>query len=1669
MDMKGAFMGRVAARWIGLASVVLAGVLPPASVYADVELQASYGSKESVAEISDLEFLSDGSLLAADKSKGHLIRIDGGQLTTLNVAGKGQVFKSKRVSGVAALPEGLWALSNSGDDSIVLIDTDGAEKTRFGTSGSGAGLLKSAVNLSYSDNDRLYVADESGRVSVFSATGVFLYSIGDEIADEMQRLKKPIKVKLDNQERVYVLDSAEQGSVHIFSQAGKRIKRIDAAQLRGTTAAKKIQLSAMDVDASGRLFIADEESGKILQYDWQSDKVVRVFGSAGKGPGQFKRATALAVSEDNRIAVADSGNEKIDVYQLSGQAPVAQPLAPFASVDFASKQELNCNNAYELNDGRLLCLDSKKDRVSIMPKTGEAIALGDRINNPLQASFNDQRIAVLGSKGVWLFDTTGQPLAQFGASGKNDGELKSAQDIYLTDKRIYIAESGVPRVQFFSHKGVFLGKLPRPGDSPDLLQEPAAVAVNAVGEVFVADNEKRKIVVFSANNQWLYEIGAPAEAADGFTDIIDLALDVDDNLYVLTGTNQNEQSVHVYKGKQRLFRFGNYSKKSDSALSDAQSITITPNKRTTVAIFDGDKKAMLNYHYLKVPAKVSDLQAIGNETGVDLQWTAVPGNHIQHYKIYGSRNEQSDFAELKVTEQTALRIEHGKLAYPHYRVSAVSGFEREGVASAVASDQFLEAYQAYQAKDYATAEKLFSFILEESPDYAPAIHYLGLSYRNAGKQHAALSQFASLSQLKGYESMGLKLQVETLYEQREYVDALSVVQQLIQRTKDDQDALLYCGRLSLEMNDAIGAVECLEKVVALNKDHIEAQFLLGEAYLAAGADEQGWTQMDEALKLTASSNAPRYSALWSEAGRRLLEHKRYDDSVAKFEQAIKLDSGNVDAQLGLAETLMAQEQYDQVRNRALALAGQEATASAGNYLLGLVALKKQQEGQALLAFAKATRTGEDNIPAWLALAGIYENKGELDKAKQTLAKAATNNPNDFDAQLANSKFLLSQGDAQSALPGLKQCLGLRPHNFAAQLSMAQAQAQTGALNTAQNHAKQAIRIQPESKKALLILAGIQEQQGKTADALATVRKAIELDKNDASLQVRMAQLYLDTSLYDQALAAVDKALAINPKQVSAYVTQGDLYLRRRLYDAAIESYEKALAIDESADNKTRLNTAFAEKKKSEDFRFNQPQLVLENLQLNPVFSAAYKQYADKPVGSVVVRNAAATDYGNLSLSFNVKGYMDFPTSTPINMISGGQQVELPLTAAFNNKVLGIDEDTGVQVEIKLNFVRNGQKDSIVITRPMTIHGKNAITWSAPNMVGSFVTPKDDAVRSFVRQTINQYKPPHGPLSESLVTAMTLFDSLKALGVRYVVDPSNPFAELSDETVDYVQFARETLKLKSGDCDDLSVLLSTSLENVGIETALLDVPGHLLMMFNTGIPAADRTVISQQEKLVVIRDGMVWVPVEATMVNTSFSEAWAEGARKYHRFESEGKLAVIPLHDAWKEYQPVTLAHVEQDLPLPPETEVRRLVKQEIERLVEQGIERIVRPYKLLLASNPKDEVAQTQMAIAYAKYGMEDKALEVIDDLLQLNPRSAEAYNTMGNVHLQNEQFDQALAAYQKAEDLDADDGGIKINMAIAYYRGGEIGAGSDKYQEAIQINANLAKRYEGLGSLLAN
>jgi len=146
---------------------------------------------------------------------------------------------------------------------------------------------------------------------------------------------------------------------------------------------------------------------------------------------------------------------------------------------------------------------------------------------------------------------------------------------------------------------------------------------------------------------------------------------------------------------------------------------------------------------------------------------------------------------------------------------------------------------------------------------------------------------------------------------------------------------------------------------------------------------------------------------------------------------------------------------------------------------------------------------------------------------------------------------------------------------------------------------------------------------------------------------------------------------------------------------------------------------------------------------------------------------------------------------------------------------------------------------------------------------------------------------HKSVIDTLINATSDFYKAKIIFNSFVENltyTSDPRA-----TSEYVQYPKQTLELKGGDCDDLSVCYSSLLESIGIETALVDYQSknklsHVNLMFNTKLSPQQANLITENDTKYFIRkneNGVdeIWIPVETTSLS-DFDTAWSIASDKF---------------------------------------------------------------------------------------------------------------------------------------------------------------------------------------------
>lgn len=453
-----------------------------------------------------------------------------------------------------------------------------------------------------------------------------------------------------------------------------------------------------------------------------------------------------------------------------------------------------------------------------------------------------------------------------------------------------------------------------------------------------------------------------------------------------------------------------------------------------------------------------------------------------------------------------------------------------------------------------------------------------------------------------------------------------------------------------------------------------------------------------------------------------------------------------------------------------------------------------------------------------------------------------------------------------------------------------------------------------------------------------------------------------------------------------------------------------------------------------------------------VFSNIYKSYSNDPIGKVVVKNNTNNAYEGVKLGFMIKDYMDYPVETMIDRLGPKESKSVPVKPVFSNKLLDLTDNTLVQSEVTVRYTDAGAEKTVKLRQPVQVYEKQALVWDDKGKVVSFMTYKDPVVVSFATKAVREYNYPN--LNLSIVMARAIFAGMGVVGIKYVPDPT-PYATVANVTsiVDRVQYPRQTLARKAGDCDDLVSLFGASLESVGVKVMPIEAPAHIFIMFDTGISASDIKEAGFRADMFIEHEGRLWVPFETTLVGQPFYLAWEKGVENYKKWKA--KVNFIDPRKSWLSYAPATLPNDEfrQSLSMasiekkfPGELDNLRRIK------VEQSMQSLSK--KSLSLAEKKETIMN------YGKNGMTENAIRLSEELLKSIKDDAELLNNAGNLYFLKSDFEKALSLYESALKQSPDDAGILVNIARVRLKLNQRDKAAAAFKKATTLDPSVTEDY---------
>ena len=300
------------------------------------------------------------------------------------------------------VPAGPGGGAPANNPAVSGVDTSIPAVTAFeGGQGKGRGQLNGPRGIAVDAAGNFYIADTgNARVEKFSPDGNYLATVGFSGVGGGE-LQQPNGIAVDPAGNIYVADASSQRLL-TFNPDGTPGKQLSASEL------KYFGARSVVTGPNKLLYVLDQGNSRVAVVDPASDRVFE-WGKYGTGDGEFVEPTGLEIG-DNRVYVADTGNNRIQTFDLDGkfisQWPVPEwTTYPWRYPDMAF--DIDTRKLYVTSpiDKEILVFDSSGNRLESLKPTDTA-ALENPSALAIAATTTNKRLYVVntGSSKVSIFE-----------------------------------------------------------------------------------------------------------------------------------------------------------------------------------------------------------------------------------------------------------------------------------------------------------------------------------------------------------------------------------------------------------------------------------------------------------------------------------------------------------------------------------------------------------------------------------------------------------------------------------------------------------------------------------------------------------------------------------------------------------------------------------------------------------------------------------------------------------------------------------------------------------------------------------------------------------------------------------------------------------------------------------------------------------------------------------------------------------------------------------------------------------------------------------------------------------------------------------------------------------------------------------------------------------------
>ena len=258
----------------------------------------------------------------------------------------------------------------------------------------------------------------------------------------------------------------------------------------------------------------------------------------------------------------------------------------------------------------------------------------------------------LGEEKISTFNAAGQFVSSFSIAGSGNliGSIAAVQIASDTAGNVYLPNAPHNEVQVFSPAGVVLKTIT--GSGPEALREPTGLALDAAGDIYVADNGNGRLEEFTASGTFVMAIGTGVDqttkgdvctavsgdtcgpGSDGSESV---ALDGSGNIFVGENSGAGFHVVVYSPSGERLtdFGLGTIGTSSVGTAGTIDTLAVAPSG--LVYVTDGGHNVVWIYAQQAKPTIQRVSSSAVTQTHVEVTATIDPGYADTAYRVeYGT-------------------------------------------------------------------------------------------------------------------------------------------------------------------------------------------------------------------------------------------------------------------------------------------------------------------------------------------------------------------------------------------------------------------------------------------------------------------------------------------------------------------------------------------------------------------------------------------------------------------------------------------------------------------------------------------------------------------------------------------------------------------------------------------------------------------------------------------------------------------------------------------------------------------------------------------------------------------------------------------------------------------------------------------------------------------------